>query len=203
MLNAAILSSSSLVVVPDLFGMTPSQAIAALSAAEILVGSTSTTSSGATSGNNGLIASQSVAAGSLVERYSSVGYATYYYVDPTPTTTPTPTPTYGIWISGCSGGSGSRTFLDSTWTCESATAYLQGSGYTNISCAAGYENSPTVSIPSCSTTTTTTPTPTEPPPTTTSAPSCTPGSYCVGYCARIDVASDCSSTEIVDCSFCP
>lgn len=88
MLHAAILSSSSLVIVPNLSGLTPSAANAALSAVGLSTGSTSSTSSGATSGNNGTVASQSVAAGSLVERYSSVGYTTYSYSPPPPPANP-------------------------------------------------------------------------------------------------------------------
>lgn len=89
MIKAGIFaSSSSKVVVPNLSGMTPSQAIAALSTAELLVGTTSSTSSGATSSNNGLVASQTVAAGTLVERYSSVGYTIYSYSTPPPTSPP-------------------------------------------------------------------------------------------------------------------
>lgn len=145
MINVAVISSRSTVIVPNLSGLTSSQALAALSAVELTVGSTSTTTSGASSANTGQVSSQSVTAGTEVERYSSVGYVTYYY-EGSP-----PTPAYGIWISGCTSGGGSRTFLDSSWDCAGATTYAQSQGWTNISCSSGYENSPTVSIPSCST----------------------------------------------------
>lgn len=103
MLNAGILaSSSSLVVVPDLSGLNSAQVLSALSALDLSVGTTSTTSSGADSSNNGKVSSQSPAAGSFVERYSQVGYVTYSYTAPSPTPSPV---TYNFYASGCCNGS--------------------------------------------------------------------------------------------------
>jgi hypothetical protein len=89
LLSAALFQNSSTVVVPNIVGLTPSQALTELTNVELTVGSTSSTTSGANSSNNGTIASQTVTAGSLVERYSSVGYTTYSY------TAPQPPPTVG------------------------------------------------------------------------------------------------------------
>lgn len=83
-LYSALFQNSSTVVVPNIVGLTPSQALDALTAVELTVGTTSTTTSGANSSNNGTIESQTVTAGSLVERLSSVGYTTYSYSAPPP-----------------------------------------------------------------------------------------------------------------------
>lgn len=90
MLNAGLFaSSSSLVVVPDLSGLTAAQALTALTNAELIVGTVTTTGSGANDINNNTIASQGTSAGSLVERYSLVAYSLYAY-SPSP---PPPGPT--------------------------------------------------------------------------------------------------------------
>ena len=83
-------SSSSLVIVPDLSNLTSAEALSALSAVELLVGTTSTTTSGANSSNNGKVSSQSVTSGTLVERYSSVNYVTYFYQAAPPPPEPPP-----------------------------------------------------------------------------------------------------------------
>lgn len=104
MISVAVISSRSTVIVPDLSGLTSSQALSALSAVELTVGSTSTTASGANSSNNGKVASQSVSVGTEVERYSSVNYVTYYYeAAPPPTCSP---------LSTTSGGTASGPIVD-------------------------------------------------------------------------------------------
>lgn len=82
MINVAVISGQSTTVVPNISGLTSSEALAALTAAELTVGSTSTTQSGADASNNGKVQSQDISFGTVVERYSSVGYTTYYYVPP-------------------------------------------------------------------------------------------------------------------------
>lgn len=120
MINVAVISASSAVEVPNLSGLTPSQALSILSAVELTVGSTSTTTSGANSSNNGTVASQSQPAGTMVERYSSVGYVTYDYQVSPPPPPPTPPPPGG---------------------CTPASIPLGGGCYyiTNADCSSYYE----------------------------------------------------------------
>lgn len=113
MINVAVISASSAVIVPDLSGKTAAEVLSALTAAELTVGTASTTTSGANGSNNGKVASQTIAAGTMVERYSSVGYSTYYYEaapppPPDPPTEVTCTPNgQGSYYAGqgvCSSG---------------------------------------------------------------------------------------------------
>jgi hypothetical protein len=82
MLSAAILSSSSYVVVPNVSGMNTSQASSTLQAVGLSLGSGSSTSDGANSGNDGLISYTSPSAGSEVEIGSSINYVRYSYSPP-------------------------------------------------------------------------------------------------------------------------
>jgi len=87
-----VASSWSRVIVPNIVGLSTSAAASALSAVGLVLGSsTGTTTSGANSGNNGNLATQSVASGADVERGTTITYTTYYYyVAPPPPTPPTP-----------------------------------------------------------------------------------------------------------------
>lgn len=151
MINVAVISAQSTVAVPDLSGLTPSQALTALTNAELTVGTVSTTTAGATSGNNGTIATQNVSAGTLIERYTNVGYTVYSYSAPPPTEPPPPTPQ--IWIQTCYNGTAGVTQLDPAyWDCSSASQYITSQGYTVMGC---YSSTTNPGLPSC-----TTPTPT-------------------------------------------
>ena len=91
MLNAGILSSSSsLVLVPDLAGLDTLQANALIQSLQFTSASSTTTATGATSSNNGLIASQSLVPNTLAERYTTLSYVTYAYVAPPPPPPPPP-----------------------------------------------------------------------------------------------------------------
>jgi hypothetical protein len=77
------LSGGSRVIVPNIIGLSTSAASAALSNVGLVLGSsTGSTSSGATSENNGYVASQSVSAGSDLDRTSTITYTTYSYTPP-------------------------------------------------------------------------------------------------------------------------
>lgn len=77
------LSGGSRVIVPSIIGLSTSAASSALSAIGLVLGSsTGSTSSGANSGNDGLIASQSVSSGADVDRESTITYTTYSYTPP-------------------------------------------------------------------------------------------------------------------------
>lgn len=76
-------SSGSSVLVPNIVDLSTGAASSALSAVGLVLGSsTGSTSSGATSENNGNIASQSVAAGSYVDTGTTITYTTYAYSPP-------------------------------------------------------------------------------------------------------------------------
>jgi hypothetical protein len=78
-----VASSGSRVIVPNIVDLSTSAASSALSTAGLVLGtSTGSTSSGATSENNGYVASQSVASGADVERGTTVNYTTYSYTPP-------------------------------------------------------------------------------------------------------------------------
>jgi hypothetical protein len=71
-----------MVLVPDLSGLSSSAAQSAITAAGLTVGSISSTSSGANSGNNGQVASSSPTTGTLVDYETSVSFVTYSYSPP-------------------------------------------------------------------------------------------------------------------------
>lgn len=76
-------SSGSSVLVPNIVDLSTGAASSALSAVGLILGSsTGSTSSGATSQNNGNIASQSVSAGSYIDYGSTITYTTYAYSPP-------------------------------------------------------------------------------------------------------------------------
>jgi hypothetical protein len=77
----AVSTFSAQYVVPNVVGQTLAAAQSAITASGNSVGSTSTTSSGATSGNNGQVQSQSVAAGSYGS-VQTVNLVTYAYSAP-------------------------------------------------------------------------------------------------------------------------
>lgn len=76
-------SSGSSVLVPSIVGLSTGAASSALSAVGLVLGSsTGSTSSGASSENNGNIASQSIAAGTYVDYGTTITYTTYAYSPP-------------------------------------------------------------------------------------------------------------------------
>lgn len=76
-------SSGSSILVPNIVGQTTSAASTTLSSVGLVLGSsTGTTTSGATSENNGKIASQSVAAGTYTNYGTTITYTTYSYTAP-------------------------------------------------------------------------------------------------------------------------
>lgn len=80
--NLGYYSGKGMVLVPDLSGLYSSAAQAAIAAAGLTVGSISSTSSGATSGNNGQVASSTPSSGTLVDYETSVSFVTYSYSPP-------------------------------------------------------------------------------------------------------------------------
>lgn len=86
-------ASKGSAVVPLLTGLSSSQAQSAITAVSLTVGSVNTTTSGATSGNNGTVYSQSVPAGTVLNQQDTVDIVVYLYVPAPPDFTPTPTPT--------------------------------------------------------------------------------------------------------------
>jgi hypothetical protein len=74
------------VTVPNLSGQSRSSAQSMIASAGLVYSGESSTSSGATSENNGTVSSQSPSAGSLVDPGSSVSYSYYSYVAPPVTT---------------------------------------------------------------------------------------------------------------------
>jgi hypothetical protein len=78
-----VASSGSGILVPNIVGLTTSAASSALSAVGLVLGSsTGSTSTGATSGNNGYVASQSVASGTYTDFGTTITYTTYSYTPP-------------------------------------------------------------------------------------------------------------------------
>ena len=205
MINVAVISASSAVIVPDLSGKTSAEVLAILTAAELTVGTTNTTTSGANGSNTGTVATQTIAAGTRVERYSSVGYSTYYYQasppPPPPTVTCTPNG-QGSYYAGqgvCSSGwaedyncSDGTTITQCTSgppappppSCTPVSVPLGGGCYyvTNADCTTYYSPAGCNSAPPPP------PNPPAPPP----SPTCTPSStYMGGGCYAITY-SDCS-----------
>ena len=77
------LSGGSRVIVPSIIGLSTSAASTALSNVGLVLGSsTGSTSSGANSGNDGYVATQSVASGADLDRTSTITYTTYSYTPP-------------------------------------------------------------------------------------------------------------------------
>jgi hypothetical protein len=77
------LSGGSRVIVPNIVGLSTSAATTALSNVGLVLGSsTGSTSSGASSENNGFVATQSVASGADLDRTSTITYTTYSYTAP-------------------------------------------------------------------------------------------------------------------------
>lgn len=119
-------SSRSRVIVPDISGLSSSDAVSALTAASLTAGTVTTTTSGATSGNNGQVASQGVSAGSDLERGATVSYVTYSY-------TCVPSYSYNTTYGSCNGctqpysttrtddtcGTGTIAWSSGTINCES------------------------------------------------------------------------------------
>lgn len=132
-----VASSWSRVIVPSIIGLSTSAANSALTSANLSVGTVTTTTSGATSGNNGTVATQSISAGTDAERSTSVSYVTYDYVE-----TPPP-PLLGIWYAYCGVNSGPEGPLFTTGrTCQQQYDLLTQFGEvgSNWSCAIGYSN---------------------------------------------------------------
>ena len=68
--------------VPNILNQTAANANAALSNAGLNVGTVTTTTSGATAGNNGTVQSQNPTSGLLADARSSVNYVTFNYIPP-------------------------------------------------------------------------------------------------------------------------
>jgi beta-lactam-binding protein with PASTA domain len=75
-------SSSSRVIVPSVLGQSASSASSILTAAGLTPLSGGSTSTNATSGNDGTVASQSISSGSDAERGTNVSYVLYSYTAP-------------------------------------------------------------------------------------------------------------------------
>jgi beta-lactam-binding protein with PASTA domain len=85
-------SSKGMVLVPNLSGLSTTDATNAIIAAGLLNSGNSTTNTG-DSGLNGKVASQDPASGTKVQYESNVSYVSYNYVAPTPVyVAPTPVP---------------------------------------------------------------------------------------------------------------
>ena len=143
-----VASSWSRVIVPSIIGLSTSAANSALTSASLSVGTVTTTTSGATSGNNGTVATQSISAGTNVERSTSISYVTYNYVEPPPGV-------LGIWYSYCEPN-----FGPSGPTCATGVTCVQRFNELNSlgeiggswSCATGYDNDPSkagITAPNC------------------------------------------------------
>jgi hypothetical protein len=84
--SIGFLSGGSRVIVPNIVGISTSAATTALSNVGLTLGSsTGSTGTGATSENNGYVASQSVASGADADRETTITYTTYSY---TPSSNP-------------------------------------------------------------------------------------------------------------------
>lgn len=132
-----VASSWSRVIVPSIIGLSASAANSALTSASLSVGTVTTTTTGATSGNNGTVQSQSLSAGSNAERSTAVSYVTYNYVEEPPP------PLLGIWYAYCSVNFGPEGPLFTTGrTCQQQYDILTQFGEVggNWSCAIGYSN---------------------------------------------------------------
>lgn len=107
-------SSGSGVQVPNIVDLSTSAASSALSAVGLVLGSsTGTTTSGATSGNNGYVASQSVASGAYVDYGTTITYTTYNYVPPC-----TPSYSYSEQVtSPCNGCTYTYNLIATDVTC--------------------------------------------------------------------------------------
>ena len=86
--------------VPVLAGLTQAAAEASLIANGFVLGGVTTTTSGATSGNNGLVQSQTPTAGSALAASGSVALVLYAYVAPTAPHISSISPTYGSTTGG-------------------------------------------------------------------------------------------------------
>jgi hypothetical protein len=132
-------------VVPLLTGLGSSQAQSAITAVGLTVGSVTTTSSGATSENNNTVATQSIAAGTVVDQQTIVNIVTYAYVPVPPTFGPefTPTPTT-VWYCRYMENTGD------TFTYESATneSYCTN-GVAGVSCSTSGYPAPSSGIYTC------------------------------------------------------
>ncbi len=143
-----VASSWSRVIVPSIIGLSSTVANSTLTSANLSVGTVTTTTTGATSGNNGTVASQSLSAGSDAERSTSVSYVTYNYVEPPPGV-------LGIWYSYCEPnfGPSGPTFAANT-NCVDRYNLLNNLGEigSSWSCAVGYDNDPNkagITAPDC------------------------------------------------------
>lgn len=112
-------ASKGSAVVPLLTGLSSAQAQSALTSVSLTVGSVTTTTSGATSGNDGTVASQSVAAGTVLNQQDSVSIVVYSYVVAPPNFPPDfPTPTT-TWYCRTTYANGTTTGVTSHSTDQS------------------------------------------------------------------------------------
>jgi uncharacterized repeat protein (TIGR02543 family) len=147
--------------VPDLSGLTQAAAEASLTANGFILGGVTTTTSGATSGNNGLVKTQTPTAGSALAAGGSVAFVLYAYVAPAPpvvtaahtpsaggTATATDTFTGGMWSLSATPAPG---YTFTNWACSNgAFADSAGSAETtvtpgsDITCTATFSVAPIV-----------------------------------------------------------
>jgi hypothetical protein len=172
-----VASSWSRVIVPNIIGLTALNASTQIISAGLSVGTVTTTTSGATSGNNGTVATQEIPAGTDVERSTSVAYATYNYIAPPPVFTAPPPGVLGIWYAYCEKNSEipSGPNFTSSYNCVSLFNELMQLGEIggSWSCASGYDNDPNkagITAPDCTFGGTPPPAFAPPPPVFTSPP---------------------------------
>jgi hypothetical protein len=92
-LSSGFFSSKGMTTVPNLSGLSSSAAQSAIISAGLTFGQATSTSSGASSGNNGTVSSSSIASGSLVDYETSISIVLYSYSAPPPPPPPPPLPT--------------------------------------------------------------------------------------------------------------
>lgn len=120
-----VASSGSRILVPSITGLSPSSASSALSAVGLSLGSGTTTTSGASSGNDGLIASQSPASGDYVDYGSSVSYVTYNYVATPPPCVPSYGAEYPVTTGTCNGCTYPVAYYKDDITCGTGSVFVR------------------------------------------------------------------------------
>lgn len=139
--SIGFLSGGSRVLVPNIVGLSTSAATTALSNVGLTLGSsTGSTSSGASSENNGYVASQSVASGADVDRGSTVTYTTYSYtapvsppswIDNTISNSFQAGTSYSDSVSASNGASYTWEYVDSGNGASPSTYWVQGVSISN------------------------------------------------------------------------
>jgi hypothetical protein len=114
-------ASKGMTTVPNLSGLTKTEAETAIAAAYLTVG-TATSVSTSTSGLNNTIESQAIESGSVVDYDTTINFGYYTYVSAPSPTPPTPVPCTGAqnqrfptsWSGDCVNGSESGTYVIET-----------------------------------------------------------------------------------------